>query len=148
MVRVRRAESAAADGLPCQQGLNVPADLDAGKVGCVHCETDAGREGGSVFMFGIPVLIAARKPSGIELGEIVRTSSAFACDDEDPPTVPIPFEMIMTLPYDVNADREAEIMGAWDEIEISIGEAEAGWERQRMDAWPPFASLCSGRTVL
>jgi hypothetical protein len=36
----------------------------------------------------------------------------------------------MTLGHDVIADREAETMKWWDEIEIRRGEAEAGLERQ------------------
>jgi hypothetical protein len=57
-----------------------------------------------------------------------------ACDHDDPPVVFVHVETIMTLRYDVMADREAEITRPWDEIEIRRRVPEADLERQAASA--------------
>jgi hypothetical protein len=135
----------------------VIADVDADKIPCVGCEMDVGADGDNLFRVEVPVLVAAREHCKIVcvIGEIVRelqvggrtlipAGVAFACSHDEPPVVFVPFETIMTLCYDVIADREAEIMRPWDEIEILRGGAEADLERMGGDGPRLKSRSCRG----
>jgi hypothetical protein len=145
LIKVRRAEAAAAGAIVTQLGSNIVRDVEAEVIPCI---VPSEREFDTATVecrVDVVVLAAAREPCTITIGErvcplgvggvaLIPAGVMFTRAVVETSPVFVPLEIILNREYDVIPDREAELRRPWDEI---IDEREAGGTSRRGCRWTP-----------